>query len=276
MSYRIIQFAGSVVAVEACDAASDKLLDFLLLNIPTTEDSHPHITLLLVFDPSRQEYCLVIPGAREFRSKSPAVIGTFLMDRAGYHLADRSQGGLLLHAACMGFQGKGLLLVGGTGVGKSSLAAWLAWQGCDYLTDELSYIPYQGSHCQGFARPINLKAGSRLILKEALAAAAQSGLLLSSDHSDLLQPQGMGSTVVPEVSLSAIFILRYQPQQELSFIKLSQAQAGFELMQRLINAQNLPEHGFRQVIRLVLHIPVYRLKYGSFESVFENLITQIE
>lgn len=276
MSHRKIQFAGSVVALEACDAASDKLLDFLLLNIHSTEDSHPHITLLLNSDPSRPEYCLVIPGAREFRSKSPAVIGTFLMDRAGYHLADRSQGGLLLHAACMGFQGKGLLLVGGTGVGKSSLAAWLAWQGCDYLTDELSYIPYQGSRCQGFARPINLKAGSRLILQEPLAAAAQSGCLLSSEHGDLLQPQGMGSTIASEVSLKAIFIPRYQPQQELSCIKLSKAQAGFELMQCLINAQNLPEHGFRQVTRLVSQIPVYKLKYGSFESVFENLFTHIE
>jgi hypothetical protein len=35
-------------------------------------------------------------------------------------------------------------------------------------------------------------------------------------------------------------------------------------MTHLINARNLPEHGFAQVARLARKVPAYRMTYSSF------------
>ena len=46
---------------------------------------------------------------------------------------------------------------------------------------------------------------------------------------------------------------------------LTPAQAGLRLMQCLINARNLPEHGFPEIARLSRRVPAYRMTYASFD-----------
>jgi hypothetical protein len=204
VSNRLISFSNSVVGIQAGSESCELLLDFLLMNIPVVKDEEPHLTFFMDWDETSQEYSLEIPGVHEYHSKSPALIGTYLMDRLGYHLADRSQGGLLLHAACVAYQEKGILLVGGTGVGKSSLTTYLIQKGCAYLTDELSFLPFERNTCQGFARPIQLKTSSRSLFADALDDAEHSGYLLSSDYSCLLQPQGLDSNTLSQVDICPV------------------------------------------------------------------------
>ncbi|MFN8459220.1 MAG: hypothetical protein U0401_31985 [Anaerolineae bacterium] len=59
---------------------------------------------------------------------------------------------------------------------------------------------------------------------------------------------------------------------------LSQAQAGLALMQCLLNARNLPEHGFPEVTRLIRQVPAYHLGYshfGQLEGQIEQLFLQL-
>jgi hypothetical protein len=275
VSNRFISFAGSTVEIQAQHDACEWLLDFLLMTIKVEQIGQPHIIFTLDWLESRNEFVLGIPGTRAYLSQSPALMGTYLMDRLGYHLADRSQGGLLLHAACVAYQDKGVLLVGGTGVGKSSLTTHLLLEGWDYLTDELSFLLVGGLTCQGFARPIQLKKSSVKLFSEALLSAENSGQLLASVFGCLLQPQGVGSNALSQVEIGCILLPRYQPQNELAITRHTKAQAGFELMQCLINARNLPRHGFSKIVRLASSIPVYRLIYSNFNQISDILKTII-
>jgi hypothetical protein len=42
-------------------------------------------------------------------------------------------------------------------------------------------------------------------------------------------------------------------------------------MQTLVNARNLPEHGFSEITRLVRHIPAYVMRYGSFDQITHSV-----
>ena len=54
---------------------------------------------------------------------------------------------------------------------------------------------------------------------------------------------------------------------EFELRRLSRAQAGLELMQCLINARNLPDHGFPEVTRLARAMPAYKMTYANFAQI---------
>lgn len=50
---------------------------------------------------------------------------------------------------------------------------------------------------------------------------------------------------------------------------MTKAQTGLALMQCLINARNLPGHGFTEISRLAQTVPAYTMRYPGFEQVGE-------
>jgi hypothetical protein len=67
-------------------------------------------------------------------------------------------GVLPLHAACLSFEGKGLLIAGASGTGKSTLSFALAKHGADFISDDWTYIACDhGELCaHGLSAPIKL------------------------------------------------------------------------------------------------------------------------
>ncbi|MFN8459219.1 MAG: hypothetical protein U0401_31980 [Anaerolineae bacterium] len=98
-----------------------------------------------------------------YRGDYPAVAAELLLGDSCHHLADRSQGGLLLHAASLTWQDRGLLLPGTSGAGKTALTAWLLSQGFGYLTDELVFVPWGQNSVRALTRPLNLKRPARFL-----------------------------------------------------------------------------------------------------------------
>jgi hypothetical protein len=66
----------------------------------------------------------------------------------------------------------------------------------------------------------------------------------------------------------------YQPAAQFDLQPLTKAQAGLELMKCLINARNLPGHGFAEISRLVKIAPAYKMSYANFEQV-DNTIERL-
>jgi hypothetical protein len=48
---------------------------------------------------------------------------------------------------------------------------------------------------------------------------------------------------------------------------LSQAQAGLALMECLVNARNLPGHGFSEIVRLARAARAYQMSYADFAQI---------
>jgi hypothetical protein len=67
-------------------------------------------------------------------------------------------GVLPLHAACLSIDGRGLLIAGASGTGKSTLSLALAKNGADFISDDWTYIAYDdGELCaHGMSAPVKL------------------------------------------------------------------------------------------------------------------------
>jgi hypothetical protein len=268
MHRREVHFAGSALAIECQGERAARIIDYLYRDIPEQGLVSPHISYHL--EPGSQEgsFDLLVDGQLVRRSQPEEEIAAYLLDRTCFHLADRSQGGLVVHAAGLAWRGRGLLMPGVSGNGKSTLSAWLVRRGFDYLTDELIFIPEDADEFHGLTRPLNLKNTARELLREMLAYQEKPDEIISSLGREITPPRSLnGGRVLSTAPLRLIVFPRYQHGSEMRFQPLSKARAGLGLMECLINARNLAEHGFPQVTRLVRATPAYELVYGGFEQI---------
>lgn len=248
-----------------------QLVEFLYRDVQTVRAKPSSVRLQVIAEHSGL-LCLRRGEAVLYQGREAAVAAEQLAGHTCYHLADKSEGGLLMHAAAVAWQGQGILLPGASGAGKSTLTAWLLNQSFTYLTDELVFLPEQSAVVQALTRPLHLKRPSRTVLQSCLDFARHTGQIVSAPHIDLVPPELLN----PEAPLSSaplqyILFPRYRPQSRGEWHRLSSAQAGLALMGCLINARNLSNHGFNQVSALTRRAPAYRLEYGHFSQLQEPL-----
>jgi hypothetical protein len=273
LAQRSVAFAGSTVALEYGGGPAAALVDFLLADVaagPERGAGGPQWILRLVAPELPGDLAPVQgwegppgEGLQALGAQTPeAVLG-----RLCYQLAWWSDRGLVFHAAAVCRRGRGLLLPGAIGAGKTTLAAWLAAQGCAYMSDELVCVQVGENEgetvCQAFTRPLNLRAGGLAALRAALPGVLPAGgpgeanVLLPPAHFGAVRPQSTAP-------LGAVIFPDYSPGAALSFVQLAPAAAGLGLMQCLINGRNLPQHGFPAVARLARRVGAWQLTYGSF------------
>jgi hypothetical protein len=95
-----------------------------------------------------------------------------------------------------------------------------------------------------------------------------------SSYSDMVIP----TVIKPDNGFSnppleLILFPRFSQDAEFQFQQLTRAHAGLALMQCLINARNLPDHGFSEAVRLARLVPAYSMVYGSFDQLAGRIET---
>ncbi len=272
MKKQEIHFANSAISIEFDGEIPAHLVDFLFRYVPDAGSATPHVSYRLVMDNGKNNLVLYCGDKAETSYESEADMAVYLMERACFHLADRSQGGLLLHAAAMHRKGYGVLIPGISRSGKSSLTAWLSNQDFDYMTDELSFVPLDTKEILAFSRPLSLKKDVRPLFRNLLATTRQSGWLLRTYHIDLFAPQGLLSgTIINHTPLRCIVFPHFQSNADFNLQKLSKARSSLLLMQCLINARNLDEHGFPEIVRISQTIPAFLMTYSSFQQIGQSI-----
>ncbi|RME96772.1 MAG: hypothetical protein D6768_21175, partial [Chloroflexi bacterium] len=207
-----------------------------------------------------------------YRGPSAAELADHLLADSCFHLANRSSGGLLFHAGVVALNGCGVLLPGTMGAGKTTLTAWLVSQNFNYLSDEMGYLPAGSATVHGLGRPLSIKRPSRPVLQPWLNFSEPSPHRLTAAQVDLVQPALLRSdNRFDPAPLRLILFPRYRAGSSLNLRPLSKAQAGKALMECLINARNLPGHGFAQITRLARQVPAFQLTYSHFRQL-ENSI----
>lgn len=265
-SSRSVAFAGRAIEVAFCDAGSRRVVDMLYRHLPATAEAPAHV----VFEIERSEdgYALRISGEQLYRGLTEAELAKCVMEHSVFHLADRCTSGVLLHAAAVAWEGRGIVAPGATGAGKSTLAAWLAGSGFDVLTDELAYVPLGSQRVGGFARPVSLRhpAVEMLAARPGLRRIAKWG---TAAFDGVLVPIEAlcGRPPPAEVPLSLLAIPRHEAQAALSVRPLSRAEAEMRLMGCNLNARNFPDHGLGEVARIAAAAPAVELVYSSLEGV---------
>lgn len=80
-----------------------------------------------------------------------------LIEFAVFTLAARGLGLVPLHGACMGWKGKGLLLLGASGSGKSTLALQGLLRGMDFLSEDAVFVHPESLQATGVPNYLHIK-----------------------------------------------------------------------------------------------------------------------
>jgi hypothetical protein len=274
METRTLRYGGSAVTVEYEAGRPAEIVEFLFGSLaPAHGETRPPLTGYRVLA-GKEPGTLALQMNRNtvYEGTDEGRLAELLMSGVCHDLADRSRGGLLIHAGAMAWRGKAVLLAGAVGAGKTTMALWLANRGLVYLTDEMVFAGYGSLTLKPFVRPLNLKSPSRKPLKDAFDFEAHAGDLMATPAGDLIPPAVLGTTGERDDLPPALFLFpRYVPGGDASLERLTGAQAGLELMQCLVNARNLPDHGFKAAVRLGASAPACRLSYGSFDQIAHRI-----
>ncbi len=275
---RLITFAGSAVGVEYEGDGAARIVDFLYRDIsPAAGPGPAQVTLRLLSEGGSGRLRLYCAETLVYEGDAAATAADLLLSQSCRELASHSQGGMLFHAAALARPGRSdaVLLPGGIGAGKTTLAAWLLTRGLDYLTDELVFVPDGTEAMQAFARPLNLKKPARAALRDYFDFERHAGRMLSTPAGDLILPEALQPTRTagaPGAARASLIVFpHYRAGADFVWQPLSKAQAGLALMKCLVNARNLPEHGFPQVARLAKTVPAYHMTYADFGQVEAHL-----
>jgi hypothetical protein len=274
LSIRRIEFAGSVLDIEYRGLPAERVLAFLFrdlakLNSLQDNAATADFTYRLESDAKMDVLRLFQGEELKWECSTESDMALYLIGQVCYQLAYFSTGGLVMHAALVSWRGQGILLPGSTGKGKSTLAAWLLHYGYDYLTDELVFIAdREVTNGYGLSRPLNFKKAARPLLSNVFQISSTSSGVMTSDPVDLIQHERFGSgTVLSHIPILAIIFPLFETEIAFDLHRISKAQACLELMQCLVNARNLPEHGFPNVVNLARLIPTFQMTYSNFSAV---------
>ena len=112
-----------------------------------------------------QRQALVV--ASEDMLERPYHLRYELIEFAVFTLATRGLGLVPLHGACVGRQGRGILLLGASGSGKSTLALHSLLQGLDFLAEDAVFVQPESLLATGVANYVHVQADALRFVDDA-------------------------------------------------------------------------------------------------------------
>jgi hypothetical protein len=218
-------------------------------------------------------WALVCDETLLLQADQPMALLESLLQEALRQLITPEKKHLIFHAGGVSMANQGILLCGETAVGKSVLAAQLTAAGFDYLSDEVVALALTGNEMRGFARSIVLKQSAEFLWPEG---AVKNDLLHLPGGTTWLAPTYLREGCVGETAAPRLILFpQFDPDYNFEVRPLSAAESGFQLMQLLVNARNLPQKGFTAVTQLAKQIPAFSLRHSSGPAVAGWLLEQL-
>jgi hypothetical protein len=186
-----------------------------------------------------------------------------------WHLAERCNTYLLLHAGVVERGGAGVILPALPGSGKSTLTAALAASGFRLLSDEFGAVRLEDGRCVPMLRPISLKNESIGIVSRLRADAAMGPVFKGTRRGDVahLGPdaESVAQRHVP-AAIKLVVFPRYEAGAATALEPMPRAQAFTKLAVNSFNYEVLGPAGFEAVGRVIAGADCYRLTYGDLAA----------
>ena len=196
-------------------------------------------------------------------------------------IAERAHWYLMIHAATVARNGRGLILPGQPGTGKSTLAAGLVRSGWQLLSDEFALLGLSDGLLYPLRRPISLK-GDALALFRAVAPARMSAGCYDSEKGKIgfyIPDSTRGDYASAPVRPAAIVVLDRDPEAHIDVARIAGADAFVHATRNSFNYTSLGEPGFRAMRDLVGACGRFYLRYPDVEAAtapLDDLLSQSE
>jgi HprK-related kinase A len=177
---------------------------------------------------------------------------------------------LLLHSGTVDIDGRGLMLVGVPGAGKSTLTAALAMAGHRALSDEFGVLRLEDLKLLALPKPIALKNRSIQVARERWPEAPIGPVFHKTHKGDVahlaMPARSIALRHVP-VSPSVVVLPRWREDAPLSVSEVPPTEAFMQLASNSFNADVLGALAFDAIRALVDRCPCFAIEYGNLDEV---------
>jgi hypothetical protein len=200
-------------------------------------------------------------------SRAHGHLAHVLLDEVARTLMSSCRRGLLFHAASVGCREHVVLLPGHAGAGKSTLAASLVRRGFTLVGDEIAHVD-DSDTVRSYPRPFAFKSTGLAVVRRWLDLENAQGQTLNTPLATLVPPKLIGRYDHRAAwPLAAIVFPVREVARGFDLQPMSCAETTLGLMASLVNAQNLQQHGFADVVRLAKGVQGYRMRYSDVEDI---------
>ena len=181
---------------------------------------------------------------------------------------------LLVHAATLAYKGRGVILAGGSGFGKSTLAAGLVSRGWTYLCDEFALIDPGTLKLHPFPKAICIKAGSFDIIKRLGLPLWRRRHYVKAFKGPVgyIRPQDFpGEKSGDPYPIRYVIFPKYAEGNEPRLYPMAPGRAGFALAGHAFNRAAFGEKAVSILSDVVRRAECYGLESGPIDSTCDLL-----
>jgi hypothetical protein len=189
---------------------------------------------------------------------------------------------LIIHAAVLEKAGRGIIMPGVPGSGKSTLCAAMALRGWRLLSDEMVLLDPATRAITPVPRPVSLKNESIGIIR-GFSATAEIGPAAKDTAKGTvahLKPSKTSIRLAGATSRPhAIVFPKYQAGSRTRLAEKAKNSALLEIQENAFNTHILGKVGFESATSLINSCPVFSLEYSRLEEVLpimERLVADSE
>lgn len=182
-------------------------------------------------------------------------------------IGERVKRALLVHAGAVSYRGKGIMLPGQSGSGKSSLALGLLQRGYNYLSDELAPIDVKSGRLLPFPKPLSIKDTSVFPGLVDPDRIWHGPAVSEAESVWYVQPEEVKrGNISKPVPVRYIFFPTYAAGRKPELYQLEKDEAARKLLECTANFHRFGATGLRVISRLVQDADCFELATGDLDE----------
>lgn len=202
----------------------------------------------------------------------------FLEWGMNYSVAANEMQHVIVHSAVLAKNDKAVLFPAPPGSGKSTLTSFLAFNGWQLLSDEMSLILPNTSQVVPFVRPICLKNASIALAKSWFPNAKFSTIAPDTHKGDVIHlspPENSWQLKNKPVEIVGVVFPNYNKHKELEVYQLNKTQAFSQLAENSFNYGVIGDVGFQTLTQIIDKVDSFEIHYNDLVEVKRFLEEEI-
>lgn len=184
---------------------------------------------------------------------------------------------LLVHAAVVEKDGKALIFPAIPGSGKSTLSAYLAFQGWNLYSDEMAVIDCATGTVAPLFRPVCLKNESIQLVRQWFPEAVLTATAKDTRKGDVAHLKALSWRQFRQfksAKVAGVVFPRYRASSKFQVYEMENLKAFRELCRHAFNYNIVGMRGFRTVSQLVTQSRQYSIAYSDLADVNQFLLQE--
>jgi hypothetical protein len=181
---------------------------------------------------------------------------------------------LQIHAACIDYQGTGILIVGDHGSGKSTLALTALSYGMKVLTDDVCVIDTLNDRVIAFPRPIKASDHTIEIISPAVVESCPVRRVMD-DTSFFFHYRSPNAYYRPASRPEYLFFLK-RPSDNASVARLNETDSMSGLLRQGFNYIDKQSSFVHELLQIIRKTHRYELAFTSNWNAIDTIISTIQ